>query len=90
MSEKTYVIQDAAMSTRFARVVEAFAEKERYCIGSDILYREDVVKLLQREHAAVRRKVRAMETIAQHITAQRGDELISRKDLLAWLDERGR
>lgn len=53
-------------SKRWEDVIEKFAEKERYCLGSDILYREDVAKLLARQHAAfmrlVRKKLQAKDT----------------------------
>lgn len=78
------------MTPRFARVVERVTIKQARDGMGPVVSREIARTLLQREHAAVVRKVKAMETIAQHITAQRGDELISRKDLLAWLDGRGR
>ena len=47
---------------RWEEVIEKFAEHERYCLGSDILYREDVVKLLARQHAAMVRKINVLCT----------------------------
>lgn len=38
--------------------IDLFAEREGYCLGSDILYREDVVKLISREHRAIVRLVK--------------------------------
>lgn len=50
------------MTERWVKMVEKFAEQERYCIGSDILYREDVVKLLARQHRAFVRMVKQEAT----------------------------
>ena len=84
------------MSTRFVRVVETFAEKERYCIGADILYREDVVKLLHREHRAIVRKVMAHRKFVPHDVPRTEQEEAENRahrracdHLLAWLMERG-
>lgn len=43
---------------RWEKMVEQFAEKGRFRLWSDILYREDVVKLLRRQHAAMVRAIR--------------------------------
>lgn len=42
---------------RVDQAVEKFAERERYCVGSDILYREDVVKFILAERRRIRREV---------------------------------
>ncbi len=80
------------MSTRFARVVEKASE---YGFSGDafVVSQLEARKLLQRENAAVRRKVKALQkehgdyfddpiiaTAYKHVCT----------DLLAWLDERGR
>lgn len=48
---------------RVEQAVEKFAERERYCVGSDILYREDVVKLILAERRRIRREVVRLKRI---------------------------
>ena len=72
-------------SKRWVEMVENFGEKERYCLGSDILYREDVAKLLSRQHAKFVRRVKQLDPL--HL----GDrEYINRDDLLAALQQGGK
>lgn len=82
------------MNTRFARVVEKASE---YGFSGDafVVSQLEARKLLQREHAAVRRKVKAMPTYDTAATSNGmqqidGGSYIKVWDLLAWLDERGR
>jgi len=45
---------------RVEQAVEKFARQESYCVGSDILYREDVVKFILAERRRIRREVKKM------------------------------
>lgn len=70
------------MSTRFARVV--IAQQQFHDDLCEEIPARKVVKLLQREHAAVVRKVKAMNKECNNPCTCCCD------NLLAWLDERGR
>lgn len=70
------------MSTRFARMVDA--QSHQRCDDSLLLSRAEAIKLLQREHAAVRKKVKGMIKECQHAAG------CCCEYLLSWLDERGR
>lgn len=87
------------MSTRFARVVGVVA----YVAfdNSVVVLKDDAVKLLQREHAAVARKVKDDKKKAERVQAlsrksyQEGVWLADGQrqycaELLTWLDGRGR
>lgn len=69
---------------RFARVVEKMTGRQSG------LTRQEGVELLQREHAAVRRKVKAMRKDGAEFGSENYGYNKACADLLAWLDERGR
>lgn len=86
-------------SKRWVEMVENFGEKERYCVGSDILYREDVAKLLSRQHASFVRLVKTLprydENKDYHETQQylglfTDGRFIKLDDLLAALQQGGK
>ena len=74
---------------RFARVVE---EASEYGFSGDAfaVSQLEARKLLQREHAAVRRKVKAMRKDGAEFGSENYGYNKACADLLAWLDERGR
>lgn len=82
------------MATRFEQAVgKAQIVSARDGMGPVVL-RSTAVRLLQREHAAVVRKVKGMERgirVRQGAGFERTDGyLMACADLLAWLNERGR
>lgn len=75
-------------STRFAREVKKL--NERYGAAFLSPAREgEVIKLLKREHQAMRRKVKGMEWLNTFNELQRGQTYIV-KELLDWLTARAR
>lgn len=79
------------MSPRFARVVERDYNTNH--VNPEAYDRSWVIattKLLQRQHAAVVRKVKAMPRTFCTTAKGRRMEAISLRDLLGWLNERGR
>ena len=70
------------MTPRFARVVERSGIANEPCVEKATMM---TLKLLQREHAAVVRKVKAM-----HKKTHNQYYAEACADLLAWLNKRGR
>ncbi len=77
------------MTERCARVVKKVTIKQARDGMGPVVLRETAATLLQREHAAVRMKVKAIRKQYQACEANGISNAVC-DDLLAWLDERGR